>query len=203
MLEFLLQMWLLNQLPTAITMPIGLAGIKVFSDIYVESERMEAVMDDCIIYTCDYTDYNPEWFWGDQKGNLNFHELIGASPEIMINNWHMDIKQIPRSEISTKDYTLTLYFRDDMCVRADYWRPCDRHFCDRYGKGNERSFHLYSELIGDTGHEVPIDFEVHYYDLLDNDMLLQVKVCGGAYPYVIENKCQVSGADKIKATITE
>ena len=204
MLEWLLTAWLINQISPVFMGVVGFAGLNLFTYIHTENERMEAIMNDCTIYTRNYTEYDPEWYWGEQDGTLNFHELICFPIDVMQDRWGMNLKQISRDQIQTTDYTLNLYFRGEACVMAEYYRPCDRHFCDRYGQGTMQSFHLYSECIKELGEDIPIDFEVEYNDYGNNNqMVMRVSVCGKAQPYVISNKCKVSLVDRILNALPE
>ena len=100
------------------------------------------------------------------------------------------------ASIPNSDYTLRLYFRENICVKAEYWRPMDKQFraCD--GKGEENSCHVYSENYGYKKKEVPIDLNITYYNFLnvvllgkDPQMVITAKFCGDKFKGISSIYC--------------
>lgn len=195
MLETLLAMALWSAIPDILFAPVAIAGVAFLDDVNQTVDAQKAIDDDCVIYVKDYTDCKPEWFWGDQKGYFNFHEFMGYSPEqiqrdIITKGLHKIEKG---SSVPKDDYTLRLYFRQNVCIKAEYWRPLDKQFLACYGHGDDASFHVYSEHFGK---DYPIDLVISYYNLLNAilydkgpQMCITVGMCPNVMPDVSLSHC--------------
>lgn len=194
MLEFLLELYLLNQLPNFLFLPLEIAGAKLGVDALRNYAIEQTVKTQTVIYTADYTYYDPEWTWQEKEGILNLQDLIGFSSDDIKTNYLHRIRETDYDHKSTDDYTLNLYFIDDVCVGAEYFRPLDYDFCVRNGMGSNRKRHIYSEILGE---DYPIDFIVSYCDPelnlfnIDPYMCIRATLCGDMFPYVMEKECKI------------
>lgn len=173
---------------------MGAAALIDDADKTAKSEQ--EIIDDCEIYVKDYTDCKPEWFWGNQKEYLNFHELLGYTTERIQNEIiTTGLKKIEKGySVPDDDYTLRLYFRQNTCIRVEYWRPMNKEFLACYGHGDDTSFHVYSEHFGK---EYPIDLNITYYNFInvvllgkEPQMCIIARMCPDKMPYVSTTYCR-------------
>lgn len=189
-METLLSIFLFMSIPDIVFAPVAVGGYALYEDLKTDMEIEDAIKADCEIYVKDYTDCNPEWKWGYTNGILNFHEMIGAPLEVLERDvFGTSLKKLQKTDsIPSSDYTLLLYFRENICVKAVYWRPMDKQFLACYGKGEDTSFHVYSEYYGDKKKDFLIDLNITYYNFInvvllkqDPQMVITAKFCGDKF----------------------
>lgn len=199
MLEGLLAAILWCGIPDINLFPIDVGIHGLYEDLKNTIKIEDAIEESCDIYVKDYTDCNPEWKWGNSNGILNYHELVGFSLEVLQRDVFLhSLRKIEKNEpIPNSDYTLRLYFRENICVRVEYCRPWDKQFLTCYGHGESTSFHVYSECFGDKKYEVPIDFNITYIGFINvvflkkgPQMYITARFCGEKLPYVSSSYCR-------------
>lgn len=197
-METLLSIFLFMSIPDIVFAPVAVGGYALYEDLKTDMEIEDAIKADCEIYVKDYTDCNPEWKWGYTNSILNFHEMIGAPLEVLKRNvFGTCLKKLQKTDsIPSSDYTLLLYFRENICVKSVYWRPMDKQFLACYGKGEDTSFHVYSEYYGDKKKDFPIDLNITYYNFInvvllrqDPQMVITAKFCGDKFKGIISIFC--------------
>ena len=119
-METLLSIFLFMSIPDIVFAPVAVGGYALYEDLKTDMEIEDAIKADCEIYVKDYTDCNPEWKWGYTNGIFNFHEMIGAPLEVLKRNvFGTSLKKLQKTDsIPSSDYTLLLYFRENICVKA-------------------------------------------------------------------------------------
>ena len=194
-MEGLLTFFLLMQLPDVVFAPVAAGGLFLISDLVSEIKAEDAIDDACVLYVKDYTDCEPEWRWGNHEGVLDYQEMLGCPIDLLQKEvFDNTLTKLEEGKYpSHKDYSLILYIRENVCVKVEYWRPRNYQFLSCYGKGDDKDFHVYSELLGK---DYPIDFTITYYDLLnfifngrDPQMLIRVRLCAEKLPYVSGVRC--------------
>ena len=194
-MEGLLTFFLFIQLPDVVFAPVAAGGLFLISDLVSEIKAEDAIDDACVLYVKDYTDCEPEWRWGNHEGVLDYQELLGCPIDLLQKEvFNNTLTKLEEGKYpSHKDYSLILYIRENVCVKVEYWRPRNGQFLACYGKGDDDSFHVYSELLGK---EYPIDMNITYYDLLnflfngrDPQMVIKVRLCAEKLPYVSGVRC--------------
>ena len=194
MLEVIFTFFLLDLIPDVLMAPVVVGGYAAFQDLKKEIQTEEAMQDDCVIYVKDYTDCDPEWHWGSSKDTVNFQEVIGFTPETIQKDLiKTGLRKLEKGKHGpTTDYTLKLYFRENICVKVEYWRPMNNQFLVCYGQGTKTKFHVHSKFFVE---DIPIDLTITYYDFLnfiqgeDPQMLITAQICGEAMPYAITSYC--------------
>lgn len=181
MLELIAGLLLYMAIPDAVFTALGIADAAVIMNIRDEVKREEALLDECEIYTKDYTDETPEWLWGINKDKLDFQDLVGLS----VDNFQIfvkGIKKLEKKEKRTSNYTLNAFFKEGICVKIEYIRPLDKSFLYRYTnrtKG-DLNFHVQNEYFPD----IPVEFSCVYLDFLnfinnkDPQMFITATFCG-------------------------
>ena len=198
MLEGLLAAVLWCGIPDINLFPIDIGIHGLYEDLKNSIELEDAIERACDVYVKDYNDCNPEWKWGNTNDVLNFHELVGFSYEVLQRDvFYNSLRKLDKEElIPNSNYTLRLYFRENICVKVEYWRPLDKQFLACYGHGENTSFHVYSECFGDKKNEVPIDLNITYIGFLnvvflkkEPQMFITARLCGEKLPYASSSFC--------------
>ncbi len=194
MLETLLFMFLLGSVSEIVLPPILLGGAALYLDIKDDIEAENAMKNNCVIYTKNYTNCNPEWRWGNYDKGINYQDLIGCSLEkIQSKIITTDLIKLEKDDVKpTSDYTLLLYFREDICIYAEYIRPINFYFFTKFGRKDENSFHVHSKEIGKKG-EIDISFCYHYFS---EQMVIEARLCADSFPRVISTYCRVHKENK-------
>ena len=193
-MKTLLAILVLDLVPELYLAPlITFGGLALFFEHYKDVKTEEALIDSYDIYIKDYTELNPEWKWGNHQNFLNYQELLGVTLEgLQKDVFANTLIKTNKDNIPNTDYTLRLYFLENVCVRAEYVRPMNKSFLGCYNHGEDCHFHVYSELLGD---EYPIDLNIRYHDsfglivINESQMLISVGFCADKFPYVSSVKC--------------
>ena len=192
-MKTLLAILVLDLVPELYLAPlVAIGGFALFNDIRKDIQTDEALIDSFDVYTKDYTELNPEWKWGNHKGVLDYHELLGFTFEALQKEvFSNTLIKTTRKNVPKTNYTLSLYFQENVCVRVEYRRPEDKTFLACYEHGQESHFHVYSELYGN---EYPIDLNVNYTDVFNlhnsnSQMRIIAGFCAEKFPYVSSTSC--------------